>query len=245
MIHTQVKSRWWLKSWEFKLLSLCEGVRTEFQTVYHSVCKSSTRWIKTHHIATANITPQRRNNFNCQDFNHHLVLTYIYITRVFLTEIIKIFNNHVLMKTQLTKYLPLYSSNNISLKMVAVAAGTCWWEIVIKIHDTQWSAFCWLFTRTHYGILFSIVFPSMSVSSVSFPQLSPFKPYTQHFSPYSRQKSRPSLSSWFDNPYCMPLYLLRSTNHGTLPCAVFPPFPSFFLPIRPKYFPGYHILEET
>ena len=204
------------------MLSLCEGVRTEFETIYHSVCKSSTRWIKTHHIATSSITPHRLNYFNFQDFNHHLFLTYIYISHIFLTEIIIIFNNHVLTKTQLTKFILLYSSNNITLKMVAVAAETCWWKIVIKIHHTHWRAFCWLFTRTHYGIIFNIFFPSMSISSVSFSQLSPLKPCTHLFSPYSRQKSRPSLSSWFDNPHCVLVYLLRSTNHETLPCAVFP-----------------------
>ena len=30
--------------------------------------------------------------------------------------------------TQLTKYVPLYSCNNIALKMAAIAAETWWWE---------------------------------------------------------------------------------------------------------------------
>jgi len=30
--------------------------------------------------------------------------------------------------TQLTTFVPLYSSNNITMKMVVKATETCWWE---------------------------------------------------------------------------------------------------------------------
>jgi len=29
--------------------------------------------------------------------------------------------------TQLNEFVPLYSCNNITLKMVAIAVETCWW----------------------------------------------------------------------------------------------------------------------
>jgi len=31
-------------------------------------------------------------------------------------------------RTQLTTSVPLYSFNNITLNMAAIAAETCWWE---------------------------------------------------------------------------------------------------------------------
>jgi len=70
----------------------------------------------------------RTNNFNSKDFNHYPFLTYIYITYTTVTEIIIIFNCYVVTVTKLTKFVHLYCCNNITLKMTAIAAETCWGE---------------------------------------------------------------------------------------------------------------------
>jgi hypothetical protein len=81
----------------------------------------------TRHITASRIVPGRLNNFNSQDFNHYPFLTNIYITYTILTVIIIILNCYGMMLTQLTRFVPLYScDNNITLKMAAVAAETCW-----------------------------------------------------------------------------------------------------------------------
>ena len=54
-------------------------------------CKSPTRYIKTHHITSPNITPHRQNNFISQDVNHYPLITYICITFIISTKIILIF----------------------------------------------------------------------------------------------------------------------------------------------------------
>jgi len=43
-------------------------------------------------------------------------------------EIIILVNCYGVTATQLTTFVPLYSCNNITLKMATVAAETCWWE---------------------------------------------------------------------------------------------------------------------
>jgi len=51
----------------------------------------------------------------------------IYITYIILTEIIIIFNCHGMAAKQLTTFVPLYNfNNNITLKMAAIVAETCW-----------------------------------------------------------------------------------------------------------------------
>ena len=88
----------------------------------------STHRIKTHHIIASSITLHRLTNFNSQDFNYDPFLTYIYITHITLTEIIIIFNCYGVTMAQLTTLVPLYSCNNITLKMVMIAAETRGWE---------------------------------------------------------------------------------------------------------------------
>jgi len=61
-----------------------------------------------------------------QDFKHYPFLTYIYITNIILTEILIIFNCCRMTVTQLTTFVPFYSCNNITLKIAATAAETCW-----------------------------------------------------------------------------------------------------------------------
>jgi hypothetical protein len=69
------------------------------------------------------------NDFKSQDFNHYPFLTYICINCVIITETAIMFNCYRMTATQLTTFVPLYScNNNINLKMVAVAAETCWRE---------------------------------------------------------------------------------------------------------------------
>jgi hypothetical protein len=70
--------------------------------------------------------PAPLNDFQSQDFNHFPFLTYIYITYIILTEIVIIFNCYEVTVTQLTIFVPLYSYNNITLKMAALAAEACW-----------------------------------------------------------------------------------------------------------------------
>jgi hypothetical protein len=65
-------------------------------------------------------------DFQSQDFKHFPFLTYIYVTYIILTEIIIIFNCYEVTATQLTTFIPLYSYNNITLKMAALAAAACW-----------------------------------------------------------------------------------------------------------------------
>jgi hypothetical protein len=63
---------------------------------------------------------------NPQDFNYYPFLTYMPITYIILPEII-VFNCYGVMATQLTTSVPLYScNNNITLKMAAIVAKTCW-----------------------------------------------------------------------------------------------------------------------
>jgi len=64
------------------------------------------------------------NKFNAKDFNHYPYLTHIYNTYIILTEIIMILNCFGVM-TQLTTFVPLYSCDNITQKMTAIAAETC------------------------------------------------------------------------------------------------------------------------
>ena len=82
--------------------------------------------VKTHHITASSITPHRLNNFNSKDLNRYQFVTYICITYVILTEIITIFNCYGMKATHLTTFVPLYSCNNIILKMAALAVETCW-----------------------------------------------------------------------------------------------------------------------
>jgi hypothetical protein len=67
-------------------------IKTGFQLVYYTVYTSSRCWIKTHHIATPNVTLHRLNNFISQDFKHYPFLTYTYIIYIIVTEIIINFN---------------------------------------------------------------------------------------------------------------------------------------------------------
>jgi hypothetical protein len=69
----------------------------EFQTAYHTVNTSPTRWIKTHRITASSITPQKLNNVNTKDFIYWPFLTYI-----ILAKIIIIFNYYRVTTTQLT-----------------------------------------------------------------------------------------------------------------------------------------------
>jgi hypothetical protein len=81
----------------------------------------------TRHITVSRITLCRLINFDSQDFNHYPFLTYINITYIILTVIIIIFNCYGVTATQLTTFVSFYScDNNITLKMDAVAAETCW-----------------------------------------------------------------------------------------------------------------------
>ena len=100
------------------------------QLLHHTVNTLPTRWIKTHHIIAPSTTPHRLNDFNTQDFNHYQFLTYVYITRQFLTEITVTFNCYGVTTTQLSEYVNLYfCDDNVTRKMVSVAAETCWLEI--------------------------------------------------------------------------------------------------------------------
>jgi hypothetical protein len=54
---------------------------------------------------------------------------------IILSEIIKIFNCYGMTATQLTKFVPLYSCNNITLKMAGVVGETCWLFIYIYVMD--------------------------------------------------------------------------------------------------------------
>jgi hypothetical protein len=86
-------------------------------------------WYKTHHITISSTTPHRLNNLNSQDFNHCPFLNYISITYIILNEIIIIFNCYGVTVTQLTTFVLFYScNNNITPKIDAIAAETCWWE---------------------------------------------------------------------------------------------------------------------
>ena len=71
------------------------------------------------------LTLQRPNNFNYQDFNHHLLLTHISITHIILTEIMTIFSCYAVTATKLTTLVRLYSCDNIFLRMAVTAAETC------------------------------------------------------------------------------------------------------------------------
>jgi hypothetical protein len=62
-------------------------------------------------------------------FNHYPFLFYIYITYTTVTEIITILNYYVVTVTKITTFVHLYCcNNNITLKMAAIAAETCWGE---------------------------------------------------------------------------------------------------------------------
>jgi len=65
--------------------------------------------------------------FKSKDFNHYSFLTHIYSTYMILTGITIISNCYGMTMTQLTTFVPLYCcNNNITLKMAAIAAETCW-----------------------------------------------------------------------------------------------------------------------
>jgi hypothetical protein len=57
--------------------------------------------------------------------NHSATAVPLYLHYVILTEIIIIFNCYEL-TTQVTKFVLLYSCNNFTLKMAAIATETCW-----------------------------------------------------------------------------------------------------------------------
>ena len=69
-----------------------------------------------------------------------------FITYVFSTEIIIIFNCYVVTATELTTFVLLYScNNNITLKMVAERPKQVGENLVNNIHHKYCSAFCLLF----------------------------------------------------------------------------------------------------
>ena len=69
-----------------------------------------------------------------------------FITYVFSTEIIIIFNCYVVTATELTTFVLLYScNNNITLKMVAERQKEVGENLVNNIHHKHSSAFCLLF----------------------------------------------------------------------------------------------------
>jgi len=72
--------------------------------------------------APTNVTPHGLNDINSQGFNHRPLLALV-ITYIILTEIILSF--YGVTATQLTTFVPL-CSRNITLKMAAIAAETCW-----------------------------------------------------------------------------------------------------------------------
>ena len=112
----------------YRFVFLWFWLDSQFQPVYQTIYTSHTHWIKTHDVISSSITPHRLKDFKSQDLNHHPCLTYICITYITVTEIIIIFNCYVATVTQLITAVPLYSCNNITLKMVTIAAKKCWRE---------------------------------------------------------------------------------------------------------------------
>ena len=100
------------------------GKLVELQPVYRTVYTSPTRYTKTRHVSTRSITLHLLKNFSSQGFNHLQYLNYIYIKYIILTEIIIIFNCCGMTTTQLTTFVPLYSCNNITLKIASIPAET-------------------------------------------------------------------------------------------------------------------------
>ena len=79
--------------------------------------------IKTHHIKRHSTHTLR--NFKPQDYNYYPFSSYIDITYIILSNIIKIYNCYGT-TSQLTTFVPLHSCNNVALKMATIAAETCW-----------------------------------------------------------------------------------------------------------------------
>ena len=117
--HTVYTVMWWY---------LMQLVGDVFQPVYHTVYTSPTRWIKTRHITASSVTPHRLDNFIFPEIfiiNHFNLYLYYFCNS---TEIRITFNCYDVTTTQLTAFVPLNSCNNTTLKMVAIAVETCWWE---------------------------------------------------------------------------------------------------------------------
>jgi hypothetical protein len=101
-------------------------ISVEIVVVYHSFCTLPTRCIKTHHVTAPSITPHPMKNYNFKDIKHYQLLTYIYITCIILSEIIIYFFKLLWSDDTTNHIVHLYSCNNFTLKMAAIATETCW-----------------------------------------------------------------------------------------------------------------------
>jgi hypothetical protein len=90
--------------------------------VLTNINTSPTRSIKTQHITASVITPHRPNNFKTQGFCNDLFNPYLYYLHNFNRNYIC--NCNGVMVTQLTKFVRLYSCNNITLKLARMPAET-------------------------------------------------------------------------------------------------------------------------
>ena len=75
------------------------------------------------------ITQHGINSSNSKDFNNYTFLTYVHIIYIIFTEIVIIFNCHVVTAIQPTTFVSLYTcDNSTTLRMEAISAETCWSE---------------------------------------------------------------------------------------------------------------------